>query len=115
MSVVPPSRIIRHLRAAALRQAGGGPDDAHLLERFLGERDEAAFEALVRRHGPMVFGVCRRLLGRRHDAEDAFQAPFLVLAWQGATVREHSAVGSWLFAVAYRTAAPRAGAGGAPV
>jgi RNA polymerase sigma factor (sigma-70 family) len=104
MSVVPPSRIIRHLRGAALRQAGGGPDDAHLLERFLGERDEAAFEALVRRHGSMVFGVCRRLLGRRHDAEDAFQATFLVLACKAATVRDHAAVGSWLFAVAYRTA-----------
>jgi RNA polymerase sigma factor (sigma-70 family) len=104
MSVVPPSRIIRHLRGAALRQAGGGPDDAHLLERFLGERDEAAFEALVRRHGPMVFGVCRRLLGRRHDAEDAFQATFLVLACKAANVRDHAAVGSWLFAVAYRTA-----------
>jgi RNA polymerase sigma factor (sigma-70 family) len=104
MSVVPPGRIIRHLRSAALRQAGGGPDDAHLLERFLAERDEAAFEALVRRHGPMVFGVCRRLLGRRHDAEDAFQATFLVLACKAATVRDHAAVGSWLFAVAYRTA-----------
>jgi RNA polymerase sigma factor (sigma-70 family) len=104
MSTVPPSRIIRHLRGAALRQAGGGPDDANLLERFLAERDEAAFEALVRRHGPMVFGVCRRLLGRHHDAEDAFQATFLVLACKAATVRDRATVGSWLFAVAYRTA-----------
>jgi hypothetical protein len=54
MPVVPPSRIIRHLRSVALRQAGGGLEDAQLLERFLAERDEAAFEALVRRHGPMV-------------------------------------------------------------
>jgi RNA polymerase sigma factor (sigma-70 family) len=104
MPIVPPSRIIRHLRGAALRQARGGPDDAFLLGRFLAEGDEAAFEALVRRHGPMVFGVCRRLLGRHHDAEDAFQATFLVLACKAATVRNRAALGSWLFAVAYRTA-----------
>src|SRR6266849_1374284 len=104
MPVVPPSRIIRHLRSVALRQAGGGLEDAQLLERFLAERDEAAFEALVRRHGPMVFGVCRRVLGGRHDAEDAFQATFLVLACKAAAVRDRGAVGSWLYGVAYRTA-----------
>jgi RNA polymerase sigma factor (sigma-70 family) len=104
MPVVPPSRIIRHLRGAALRQDRGGPDDTFLLRRFLAERDEAAFEALVRRHGPMVFSVCRRLLGRHHDAEDAFQATFLVLACRAATVRDGAALSSWLFAVAYRTA-----------
>jgi RNA polymerase sigma factor (sigma-70 family) len=104
MPVVPPSRIIRHLRSAALRQAGEGLEDAQLLERFLGDRDEAAFEALVRRHGPMVFGVCRRVLGGRHDAEDAFQATFLVLACEAAAVRNRGAVGSWLYGVAYRTA-----------
>jgi RNA polymerase sigma factor (sigma-70 family) len=104
MPVVPSSRMIRHLRSVTLRQVSGGPDDAQLLGRFLSERDEAAFEALVRRHGPMVFGVCRRVLGQRHDAEDAFQATFLVLACKAATVRDRAAVGSWLFAVAYRTA-----------
>jgi RNA polymerase sigma factor (sigma-70 family) len=104
MPVVPPSRIIRHLRSVALRQAGEGLEDAQLLERFLAERDEAAFEALVRRHGPMVFGVCRRVLGSRHDAEDAFQATFLVLACRAGSIRKHWAVGSWLFGVAYRTA-----------
>src|SRR5258708_19634391 len=87
MPVIPPSRILRHLRRMALRQAGEGPEDVQLLERFLSERDEAAFEALVQRHGPMVFGVCRRVLGERHDAEDAFQATFLVLACTPATVR----------------------------
>jgi RNA polymerase sigma factor (sigma-70 family) len=104
MPVVPPSRILRHLRSVALRQAAGGLEDAQLLERFLAERDEAAFEALVRRHGPMVFGVCRRVLGQRHDAEDAFQATFLVLACKAASVRNRGAVGSWLYGVAYRTA-----------
>ena len=104
MSVVEPCRIIRHLRRAALRQAGAGPDDAQLMERFLADRDESAFEALVRRHGSMVFGVCRRVLGRRHDAEDAFQATFLVLACKAAGVRNRAALASWLYGVAYRTA-----------
>ena len=104
MAVVPPSRILRHLRSAALRQGGGAPEDAQLLECYLAERDEAAFEALVRRHGPMVFGICRRVLGGRQDAEDAFQATFLVLACKAATVRDRAAVGSWLYGVAYRTA-----------
>jgi RNA polymerase sigma factor (sigma-70 family) len=104
MPAVPPSRILRHLRRVALRQAASGLEDAQLLERFLAERDEAAFEALVRRHGPMVFGVCRRVLGQRHDAEDAFQATFLVLACKAGSVRKRGAVGSWLYGVAYRTA-----------
>ena len=104
MSVVEPCRIIRHLRRAALRQAGAGPDDAQLMERFLADRDESAFEALVRRHGSMVFGVCRRVLGRRHDAEDAFHATFLVLACKAAGVRNRAALASWLYGVAYRTA-----------
>jgi RNA polymerase sigma factor (sigma-70 family) len=92
------------LRSYALRQAAGGLEDAQLLECFLAEHDEAAFEALVRRYGPMVFGVCRRVLGQRHDAEDAFQATFLVLACKAASVRKRGAVGSWLYGVAYRTA-----------
>jgi RNA polymerase sigma factor (sigma-70 family) len=104
MPAVPPSRILRHLRSYALRQAAGGLEDAQLLERFLAEHDEAAFEALVRRYGPMVFGVCRRVLGQRHDAEDAFQATFLVLACKAASVQKRDAVGSWLYGVAYRTA-----------
>src|ERR1700688_943697 len=65
-------------RASLLREPG--PTDAQLLEWFVGGGDEGASEALVRRHGPMVLGVCRRILRNNHDAEDAFQATFLVLA-----------------------------------
>src|SRR5262249_53529694 len=78
--------------------------DADLLERFAVRGDEAAFEALVRRFGPMVLGVCRRILGDAHDAEDAFQATFLALAKKARGVRKRGAVGSWLYGVAYRTA-----------
>jgi RNA polymerase sigma factor (sigma-70 family) len=96
--------VLRHLRRVALLPRADGPSDADLLESFLSRRDEAAFEALLRRHGPMVLGVCRRVLGNRHDAEDAFQATFLVLVRKGTTIRPRELVGNWLWGVAYRTA-----------
>jgi RNA polymerase sigma factor (sigma-70 family) len=95
---------IRHLRRAALRQGVAGLSDAALLGRYAAGRDEAAFEALLRRHGPMVLGVCRRVLGNEADAEDAFQATFLVLVRKAASIRSRGAVGSWLYGVAHNTA-----------
>ncbi len=104
MALGAMSQVVQHLRRAALLRGGNDPSDGQLLERFLGRGEELAFEALVRRHGPMVFGLCRRLLGNSHDAEDAFQATFLVLARKAGSIRQREAVGSWLYGVAYRTA-----------
>jgi RNA polymerase sigma factor (sigma-70 family) len=90
---------------ATCSTAGADISDADLLECFVRQRDEAAFAALVRRHGPMVFGVCRRMLRHTQDAEDAFQATFLVLVRKAADIGKRELLGNWLYGVAARVAA----------
>jgi RNA polymerase sigma factor (sigma-70 family) len=89
-----------------LRESLGGPagSDAALLARFAADRDPAAFAGLVARYGPLVLGVCRRVVDDPHIAEDLFQAAFMVLARKAGSIRNQDAVGSWLFGVAYRLA-----------
>ena len=86
--------VVRYLRRVALPKEGDRPTDGELLESFRTTRDEAAFETLLRRHGPMVLGVCRRVLRHEHDAQDACQAAFLVLARRAASIRMRDSVGS---------------------
>jgi RNA polymerase sigma factor (sigma-70 family) len=103
MATAQSGTILHHIRTLAGSHAEGRTD-RQLLEDFAGSRTEAAFAALVSRHGPMVLRVCRRVLRHEQDAEDAFQATFLVLAQQTAAIRKREAVGDWLYGVAYRTA-----------
>jgi RNA polymerase sigma factor (sigma-70 family) len=98
----PLLTVLRRLRRTADTTAG--PSDAELLARFAADRDEAAFELLIWRHGPMVLGVCRRWLGDLHAAEDAFQATFLALARRARSIRRHASVAGWLYRVAGRVA-----------
>jgi RNA polymerase sigma factor (sigma-70 family) len=98
------SEVLEHLRQAALLRDGAGLTDGQLLEDYLRRREEAALAALVRRHGPMVWGVCRRVLRNYHDAEDAFQATFLVLVRKAASVVPREMVANWLYGVAQQTA-----------
>jgi RNA polymerase sigma factor (sigma-70 family) len=94
--------VLRHLRR--LRGAGPEDGDAGLLQRFVALRDETAFAELLGRHGPMVLGACRRVLGDSPDAEDAFQATFLVLVQKAATLRDPATLANWLYGVVVRVA-----------
>ncbi|HKB02811.1 MAG TPA: sigma-70 family RNA polymerase sigma factor [Gemmataceae bacterium] len=96
--------LFQHLRANGLRLRAETASDGQLLDRFLADRDEAAFEALLARLGPMVWAVCRRVLADLADTEDAFQATFLVLVRKGRSVVPRDRVGNWLYGVAYHAA-----------
>jgi RNA polymerase sigma factor (sigma-70 family) len=97
-------KFIQHVRTSVFQDDVTGPTDGQMLEAFVSNRDEAALAAIVRRHAPMVWGVCHRLLPCHHDAEDAFQATFLVLVRKAASVRPREMVANWLHGVARRTA-----------
>src|SRR5262245_42006400 len=103
--LIKPTRTIgEHLRRAGLLRDRHVLADRRLMESFSADGDETSFEILVKRHGPMVLGVCRRVIGNLHDAEDAFQAVFLVLAKKAASIARCDLIGNWLYGVAYRTA-----------
>ena len=104
MSNAQADLVLQHIRRLAGVPHAAQPSDAQLLERFTARRDEAAFAALVRRHGPMVLNVCRSVLRHEQDAEDAFQATFLALSRQAASLRQPEAVAGWLYEVAHRVA-----------
>jgi len=95
--------LLRNLRRLAARE-DRSITDSQLLDEFLRARDEGAFEELVRRHGPMVLGVCRRVLVNADDADDAFQATFLVLVRKASSIIKRDTVANWLYGVALRTA-----------
>jgi RNA polymerase sigma factor (sigma-70 family) len=103
MPTSPINDVIHYLRSTLVPDAGE-LTDGQLLECFVSRREPAALEALVRRHGPMVWGVCRRILQNHHDAEDAFQATFLVLVRKAASIRSRAKVANWLYGVAHQTA-----------
>jgi RNA polymerase sigma factor (sigma-70 family) len=104
MTTIPLQRVVQTLRGATLHHAGEALTDGQLLERYVRSRDAEGFAGLVQRHGPMVWGVCRRLLPRHHDVEDAFQATFLVLVRKAASIVPREKVANWLYGVAYQTA-----------
>src|SRR5262245_36773723 len=100
----PLRTILKRVRHILRPDHPPGVTDSQLLDRFLSQRDEAAFELLVWRHGPMVLGVCRRVLQDAHDAEDAFQATFLTLARKGGSIGRRESLAGWLYTVAQRIA-----------
>jgi RNA polymerase sigma factor (sigma-70 family) len=99
-----PSPLLRHIRRLAGAAADGEQTDGQLLESFVSQHDQAAFEALLWRHGPMVLGTCRRITRGSQDAEDAFQATFLVLCRKAGSISRYESIGSWLHKVAFRIA-----------
>jgi DNA-directed RNA polymerase specialized sigma24 family protein len=95
--------ILEHIRSLAAHRDSSACD-AELLRQYVWDREEAAFEALLRRHGPMVLRVARRIAGNETDAEDVFQATFLLLVRRAAAIRKRESVAAWLHGVAHRFA-----------
>ena len=104
MSIETLGVALRQIKQLFAEGVMSGQSDAQLLERFIEQRDPGAFEALMGRHGPMVLSVCRGILRDPNDAEDAFQATFLVMVRKASTIRGRRVVGSWLYRVAHRVA-----------
>src|SRR5947209_16048369 len=104
MATARMSAFLRRLTRGMAAEMLAEQADRQLVERLLAGRDEAAFEALVRRHGPMVYRVCWRVLQQAQDAEDAFQATFLLLARKLSAVTRRDSLASWLHGVAHRVA-----------
>src|SRR5262249_38006302 len=96
--------LLQYVRALAGTAAAGDRSDPDLLGQFVARRDEGAFAALLERHGPLVLGVCRQVLGDQQEAEDAFQATFLVLARKAATIHRQASLAAWLHRVALNLA-----------
>ncbi len=104
MAKIAAETLFRSVRSLAAGQVAGGESDQEMLDRFVRQHDEAAFTALLERHGPMVLCVCRRALRDEHLAEDVFQATFLILARNAGTIRERRSLSGWLHGVALRLA-----------
>src|SRR5438045_3004256 len=96
--------VLRHILQIVGPSHAPELSDAQLLQCFLADRDETAFRLLMKRHGRMVLSVCQYVLRQRQDAEDAFQATFLILARNAASIRKGTALPSWLYGVAHRVA-----------
>src|SRR5262245_36562975 len=104
MSAVRHEPVLRFIRKLAVREHIAQLPDGDLLHQYITARDDEAFAALVRRHGPMVLRLCLQILDNVQDAEDAFQATFLILSRKASSVKKRQSVGSWLFGVAHHAA-----------
>jgi RNA polymerase sigma factor (sigma-70 family) len=104
MATDQPTYLLQHLRLVAAATRADNASDRELVDCFVADRDDTAFAVLFRRHGPMVHSLCRRVLGNEQEADDAFQATFLVLARKAHSLRAQDTISSWLYGVAYRTA-----------
>src|SRR6476620_8551009 len=99
-----PTRVLKEVRRFIEAARSITDSDRALVDQFVRTRDDRAFAELVRRHGPMVLGVCRRVLRHSADADDAFQATFLILVRKAAAIRDADRLGPWLYGVAWRVA-----------